>query len=958
MSHLHVRPELVDAVTTRLRSGGTVCVVLGSAGLGKSTLAHTVAGRLESAGQLVVRARASESETGIQFAALHQALRPLLGDAASLVHRQREALEHALALSGVTAAPDPLTLRVACLTLLSLRAARQPVTVVLDDAHWADSESLGVLEFAARRIEGESFSLLFLGRSSPQLTRLEGCAGAVDELRPLPADMAERLLDAQPEPPSGVRRTFVLSQSAGNPLALVELSAHHRPEEPESLSTLLPLPERLARSFGRASEELPAPARFALLVAAALDAPEVDGPALAAALALAPNNVADDDGSALGDLRAAVGAGLLVGEPGRLGFRHPTLRSVVYQAATPENRRAAHAFLVTYLSGQPERVLTHLAAAAVAPDAAARDALHAVAAHLETLGRHGAASTGFALAAGLSPDPGGDAADLLLRAAGRAAADSDSGRALEYARRACEHRDDETSRAAVALFEAEELARAGRPARAAALLVETLSRWTPRAHPVAGDPAVPAALLADLADLATSSLAHLGDAAEAAAARHVWNQVRPATVSPRDTLVELWQELLADRPTDPRPLETRLARLTDADPREATGTAETTRATGVPDATGAVDAAGATGVLNTNGAVGVPTVSLAAVAAQLDRTALARRLLDTALDRARVAGVPPDRQARVIALSAWARVDQGRWDEALEAVHAGEELVEKRPDPMLFAAVSSAHAYIAASRAGRHNVRAFVADTFRSVDPQQARVYATRARHALGVAAIVADDHRTAWTILSELFDGSHHPRESAYALADLGEVARRIGSVPQGRRLLDAALSHHGGPVTPRLNALVEHARAHLAAASSAESHFRASLDNGVSAAWPYERARAQLSYARWLRGQGRDADALPLLELAMPAFGAAGAKNWLAITQNEIRSAGGVVALAAYDALATVTPAERAVVLLVGEGLSNQAIADRLYLSPRTVESHLYHAYPKIGVRTRSELQKLLAG
>jgi len=353
----------------------------------------------------------------------------------------------------------------------------------------------------------------------------------------------------------------------------------------------------------------------------------------------------------------------------------------------------------------------------------------------------------------------------------------------------------------------------------------------------------------------------------------------------------------------------------------------------------------------------VPVVSLAALAAQLDQTALARRLLDTAADRARVAGVPPARQARVLAVSAWARVDQGLWDDALEAIHAGDELAEKHPDPMLFAAISSAHAYIAASRASRDHVRYFVTDALRAVDPHEARVYATRAQHALGVAALVANDHRTAWSILAERFGAGSHPRESVYLLADLAEAGARTGSAPQARRILEAALRRYGGPLTPRLNALAEHARALLAAASSAESHYRAALADPSGAAWPYERARARLSYARWLRAQGRDADALPELELAMPAFGAAGAKNWLAITQDEIRSAGGIVALAAYDALATLTPSERAVVLLVGEGLSNRAIADRLYISPRTVESHLYHAFPKVGVRSRFELQKLLS-
>jgi len=62
--------------------------------------------------------------------------------------------------------------------------------------------------------------------------------------------------------------------------------------------------------------------------------------------------------------------------------------------------------------------------------------------------------------------------------------------------------------------------------------------------------------------------------------------------------------------------------------------------------------------------------------------------------------------------------------------------------------------------------------------------------------------------------------------------------------------------------------------------------------------------------------------------------------------------------DVLAELTPQQRQIVRLASRGLTNREIGDRLFLSPRTVSTHLYRSYPKLGVVDRHQLRDLIAG
>ena len=100
-----------------------------------------------------------------------------------------------------------------------------------------------------------------------------------------------------------------------------------------------------------------------------------------------------------------------------------------------------------------------------------------------------------------------------------------------------------------------------------------------------------------------------------------------------------------------------------------------------------------------------------------------------------------------------------------------------------------------------------------------------------------------------------------------------------------------------------------------------------------------------------------LPILSAALDTFGGLRARPWAQRAEAELRACGvPVQASAAPDALWKLTGQQRQIVHLAAKGHSNRDIADRLFLSPRTVSSHLYRSYPKLGVAGRNQLRDVI--
>ncbi|MFF5497433.1 AAA family ATPase [Streptomyces aquilus] len=236
--------RLVDAAGG---DGPRVLVLTGEPGAGKSALIGRAVAQATERGHRVLRVRGCEGEQDLGFAGAHQLLRPVLGGVDRLPAHQRDALRQALGIAPAdgAATPDPLTIRAAVLALLLDAAAQRPLLIAVDDAQWLDVGSLDVLAFAARRLDGEAAVLLLAAREAAVPARFDRDFPHL-AVGPLDRAAAGRLLDAQPQPPTGRMRSRILAQAAGNPLALIELTRAFARDPGGALATadVPPLPDR------------------------------------------------------------------------------------------------------------------------------------------------------------------------------------------------------------------------------------------------------------------------------------------------------------------------------------------------------------------------------------------------------------------------------------------------------------------------------------------------------------------------------------------------------------------------------------------------------------------------------------------------------------------------------------------------------------------------------------------
>jgi DNA-binding CsgD family transcriptional regulator/tetratricopeptide (TPR) repeat protein len=892
--------ELVDGVSAR----GAALLVRGEPGIGKSTLLAAAVRYAETAGVRVLRANGVQSEAHLPFAGLHQLVLPVLDRAEHLPPPQRTALFAAFGMIEKEA-PDRFLIALALLELLSDVAERTPLLVVAEDAQWLDRSTIGALAFVARRVEHEPIVVLAASRDEAE-GLFDGAGLPELRLGGLDEETAGALLDTCGRQLAPAVRKQLLEQSGGNPLALVELPILLGPDELGGRSLLpmpLPLTERLERAFAAHASGLPAETQTLLLTGAA-----ADGGALAELLLAA--SVLEGGETTPDTLAPAVAAGLVHLDGAKLRFRHPLVRSAVYQSADGARRRASHAALAEVLAGQPDRRAWHAAAATLGPDEEVASELEQLASRAARRGATIDAVAALERAAALSDDAA-RRCERLLRAAELAFELGQHDLVEGLAKEAVQLAPGPHQRARLAwIRESFTDGVPGDPARVQSLL-EAAKRTS-----LAGD-----------TDLALKLL-------NGAALRCWWadpgEQARAGVVRA--------VEDLGIEDSDPRLIAT----LALAAPIQR-GAQVIERLSRAPQSAIADPYAS---YLRGTAAHAVGDYELATRIFQ-DATAQLRSQGRLAL------------LAQSLTLRAWGAIYLGNWNAARSVADEARRLAHETRQPMWTTGAKIAGALLAGVRGEEDLAERLIVEAERFTVPNRLSSLLAVGTLARGVTALGGGRYADAFEHLRRMFD----PADPAYHHMDrLGGVGYLADAAVHSDNR-DAALAIIGELETleartssPGLRLGILYARPVLAEYDGVEALFEDALGS-EPANLPFFRARLQLAYGTWLRRQRRIAESRAPLRAAREVFDALEATPWSERAHQELRAAGETGRRTPEARDEPLTPQELQIARLAASGLSNREIGQQLYLSHRTVGAHLYRAFPKLGITTRGQLRDALA-
>ncbi|MCC6497522.1 MAG: AAA family ATPase [Propionibacteriaceae bacterium] len=884
----------------RARAGeGAALVLRGDPGIGKTALLNDL---VESRGDvLVLRTRGVESESPLAFAALHRLLLPLSSRVAELPSPQARALARAFG-SGDGEGPDERFLVfLAALTLLTEAAQEHPLLCVIDDAHWLDDASLAALLFIARRVEFSSVALLFAVRDgesrtvdAPDLPRLT--------LRGLDAAAAEELLqDSDPDLTPPVRAQLI-QRTQGNPLALLEIpKALSMPQLTgrSGLPEHLPLSADLERGFAARAGLLSVDAQSYLLLAAL----DESGDAGVLGSASRRLGLADDAPDAVAR------SGLVEFGQHEVHFRHPLVRSAVYVAAPPGERRRVHKALAGAFEDHhdPDRAVWHAASAADVPDESTASRLEEAGRRFQQRGGHEAAAAAFERAAQLSTAPAAVGPRL--------------------------------SQAAVASW------LAGNPERTRALAqralaavsdpgaVADLDRLRAFVELNFGSPRLAHGILAEAARRA-------GDAGDLQRARQYSMIATVLATFEADSGVPVAVKRLANLDAADQVelcFSTLLTGLDDfTHGRVAEGAPLLRRALDVAEETEAPD-------LLTN-------IGIAALLLGDDELALRwhDRQLDAARRQASVLGV-----VHALTRRAVAQLAMGRWSDLTAATAEVLDLAR-----------ATGHD----NQRALPLAQLLVVDALRGADDVPVRadeVEQLLRHHPSGVLEVLILDTlrwargiqaaRTTPAAAMVQFDAIKLPMIQLAASVDVFEVAQRAEDAAAGERVALELRRFAEATGNRWAHAYAAHAAALVAPEDQRGALFEEALGHHRSAARPFARGRAELAYGEFLRRNRRRVDAREHLRAALAHFEGVGAIGWTTRATNELR-ASGETARSRTDTHSPIglTVQELQVAHLVQDGLSNKDVAARLFLSPRTVEFHLRNIFAKLGITSRAALAR----
>ena len=890
--------DSMSAFLDRPAEGAAVLVLEGEAGIGKSMLWRAVVDGARERGMRVLTSRPTEAERGLAYVGLGDLFEGVLEDVLpALSTPRRRALEVALLVEEGGAVADPRTLGVAVRSALEVLAAEGPVVLAIDDVQWLDPSSASALAFALRRLDERSI-LLLLAR------RLAESTETPDHLeRAIGADRVERL-HVGPLSLGAIHR--LLQQHLALTLARPTLLRVHETSGGNPFYAL-----ELARALGAdadPTQPLPVPETLEGLVRARLDElPPATRESLLLAVAVgrpsaelfARLDVTEHV------LDPAVAGQVIERTDGTIRFTHPLLGSVVYQGASADERRRAHGRLALVVADPLDRA-RHLALSTESPDTRVAAVLDDTAALASTRG---------------APIAAAELAEHALRLTPPRAKGDRHRRALAAARA---HRN------------------AGEWTRARAILADLLAEA--RAGSLRAEALV---LLAEL-ESERHSVPLLEEALGEAASRPELQSVihcRLAWANPKRGFGHARKALeLADELDDD--LLRAQARAMQAILRWFAGEAEApndlpARIRAFPSAVG--------------GELLVREATLAVVntLAPIPKRDKARALLEREYEEWRERDEP--RSSRALWGLAWVEFWAGRWALAAEYAAGARDIsvqygLEMPQDHLPSAVIAVHRGQLDLAR--KHSERGL------DLAHQQFRGRPVQLMAVLGLVARWSGDQSAAM----EWFE------EADRRASDLGwgepsvrwwsgdeiEVLLELGRIQDAIRLLDVWEADAARVAREWVLAHVTRCRGLVAAAQGevdrAGSLLGAAVAQHEQVGDPFGSARAMLGLGVVRRRARKKRGARDAIQSALDGFDELGAATWFEKARSELGSIGG------RTREEGLTPAERRVAALVAEGRTNREVAAALFVTERTVASHLSHVYAKLGVRSRTELARRL--
>ncbi|MFB9234234.1 LuxR C-terminal-related transcriptional regulator [Plantactinospora siamensis] len=296
----------------------------------------------------------------------------------------------------------------------------------------------------------------------------------------------------------------------------------------------------------------------------------------------------------------------------------------------------------------------------------------------------------------------------------------------------------------------------------------------------------------------------------------------------------------------------------------------------------------------------------------------------------------------------------GRHRDAAVSLDEAVRVAEDGGQPLWVSQLQSVRALLAALAGDERRCRDLVGRALAAGEPDTEAAGRPWTEWALGLLDLGYGRVEAALTRLAGLQENPYaHLVCARRSVPDLAEAAVRAGRPELAGPAIDGFTGWADRVDQPWARSLGHRCRALV---TGAERDYRRALDLESR---PFERARTELLYGEWLRRARRKAEARTLLERALTVFDGLAAAPWAARARAELAASGVPVAdrpdRPADRAVATLTPQELQIARLAARGRSNKDIAAQLFLSPKTVAYHLYKAYPKLGVTSRTELATL---